>query len=203
MERQGQKTNQFTFKMTAPKTTVFALDTFAPINENLAIILAIPFALPDPDPDPQTTQTPRQTRPPRGGADWAGGLPRGRGASAAPAPLAAAGGCLGVPRGVPCSSRRVADDRTAFDVPGPGRRLIAREREVKSDQTRAPSGRGAWSLELRNFTSKGQQDLSYLRAYPPPRPTPRARTWRVGSTRTGFNVAFEDLTLGTPRPERP
>ena len=76
------------------------------------------------------------------GADWAGGLPRGRGASAAPAPLAAAGGGLGVPRGVPCSSRRVADDRTAFDVPGPGRRLIAREREVKSDQTRAPSGRG-------------------------------------------------------------
>ena len=41
--------------------------------------------------DPQTTQATRQTRPPRGGADWAGGLPRGRGASAAPAPLAAAG----------------------------------------------------------------------------------------------------------------
>ena len=30
------------------------------------------------------------------GADWADGLPRGRGASAAPAPLAAAGECLGV-----------------------------------------------------------------------------------------------------------
>ena len=30
------------------------------------------------------------------GADWAGGLPRGRGASAAPAPLAAAEGGLGV-----------------------------------------------------------------------------------------------------------
>ena len=26
----------------------------------------------------------------------------------------------------------------------------------------------ALSLELRNFTSKGQQDLSYLRAHPPP-----------------------------------
>ena len=91
--------------------------------------------------EPQATQTPRQTQPPRGGADWAGGLPRGRGASAAPAPLAAAGGGLGVPRGVPCSSRRVADDRAAFDVPGPGRRLIAREREVKSDQTRGEQGR--------------------------------------------------------------
>ena len=30
--------------MTAPKTTVFAMDTFAPINENLAIILATPLA---------------------------------------------------------------------------------------------------------------------------------------------------------------
>ena len=113
---------------------------------------------PPDNPDPQTTQTPRQTRPPRGGADWAGGLPRGRGASAAPAPLAAAGGGLGVPRGVPCSSRRVADDRTAFDVPGPGRRLIAREREVKSDQTRAPSGRGqgggCWVLIKRRAKSE-------------------------------------------------
>ena len=27
---------------------------------------------------------------------------------------------------------------------------------------------GAWSMELRDFTSKGQQDLSYLRAHPPP-----------------------------------
>ena len=44
MERQGRKTNQFPFKMTAPKTTVFAMDTFAPINENLAIILAIHLA---------------------------------------------------------------------------------------------------------------------------------------------------------------
>ena len=44
MERQGRKTNQFPFKMTAPKTTVFAMDTFAPINENLAIILATPLA---------------------------------------------------------------------------------------------------------------------------------------------------------------
>ena len=44
MERQGRKTNLFPFKMTAPKTTVCAMNTFAPINENLAIILAIPLA---------------------------------------------------------------------------------------------------------------------------------------------------------------
>ena len=47
-------------------------------------------------PDPQTTQTPGNPDPQTNlitlrGADWAGGLPRGRGASAAPAPLAAAG----------------------------------------------------------------------------------------------------------------
>ena len=39
-------------------------------------------------------------------------------------------------------------------------------------------------MELRNFTGKGQQDLSYLRAHPP---APSA----------GFNVTFEDLTLDT------
>ena len=41
-----------------------------------------------------------------------------------------------------------------------------------------------WSLELRNFTSKGQQDLFIFRADPPP---PSA----------GFNVTFEDLMLST------
>ena len=44
MERQGRKPKQFPFKMTAPETTVFVKDTLAPINENLAIILAIPLA---------------------------------------------------------------------------------------------------------------------------------------------------------------
>ena len=44
MERQGRKTNQFPFKMTAPKTAVFAMDTFAPINENLAIYPCVPLA---------------------------------------------------------------------------------------------------------------------------------------------------------------
>ena len=44
MERQGGKTNQFPLKIKAPKTTVFAMDTFVPVNENLAIILAIPLA---------------------------------------------------------------------------------------------------------------------------------------------------------------
>ena len=43
----------------------------------------------------------------------------------------------------------------------------------------------ALSLELINFTSKGQQGLSYLRAHPPP---PSA----------GLNVTFEDLMLNNP-----
>ena len=44
MERQGQKTNQFPFEMTAPKATAFAMSTFVPIVGDLAIILAIPLA---------------------------------------------------------------------------------------------------------------------------------------------------------------
>ena len=40
---------------------------------------------------------------------------------------------------------------------------------------------GAWSLELRNFTSRRQQDLSFESA-----PTPPS---------AGFNVAFEDPVL--------
>ena len=42
---------------------------------------------------------------------------------------------------------------------------------------------GAWSLELRNFTSRRQQDLSFESA-----PTPPS---------AGFNVTFEDLMLNT------
>ena len=42
---------------------------------------------------------------------------------------------------------------------------------------------GAWSLELRDFTSRRQQDLSFESA-----PTPPS---------AGFNVTFEDLTLDT------
>ena len=44
MERQGRKTNQFPFKMTAPKATAFPMDTLSPIVGDLAIILAIPLA---------------------------------------------------------------------------------------------------------------------------------------------------------------
>ena len=43
------------------------------------------------------------------------------------------GGCCGFPNAK--SEEGPSICRTAFDVPGPGRRLIAREREVKSDQT--------------------------------------------------------------------
>ena len=38
------ETNQFPFKMTAPKATAFAMDTLSPIVGDLAIILAIPLA---------------------------------------------------------------------------------------------------------------------------------------------------------------
>ena len=129
-------------------------------------------------PDPQTTQTPGNPDPQTNlitlrGADWAGGLPRGRGASAAPAPLAAAGGGLATALQPP---RRVADDRAAFDVPGPGRRLIAREREVKSDQTRAPSGRGqgggCWVLIKRR--AKKSEDFAFVKRTLSPWESPEA-----------------------------
>ena len=127
--RQGPGVGAF-FLLLSPGPWSFSLGCWTRAKGGPFVFVVKKKKRPNPHPHGRTRPPDKADHPEGGWVDWAGGLPRGRGGVGSPSASGCCrGGGLGRRRGVPCSSRRVADGRSVCDAPGPGRQLIARERE--------------------------------------------------------------------------